>query len=64
MLFAASYSLVEVAIAVVIIAAVCALVYVALRQFQIAIPPWVLHVFWIVVVAVVVIFAIRFLTTL
>jgi hypothetical protein len=64
MTFAASYSLVEVAIAVVIIAAVCGLVWVALRQFQIAIPQWAIQVFWIVVVAAVVIFAIRFLTTL
>ena len=46
-------------IAVVIIAACVALVYVALRQFGIAIPAWVQQVFWIVIVAFVVIFAIR-----
>lgn len=44
---------------VVIIAACVALVYVALRQFNVTIPPWVIQVFWIVVVAFVVIFAIR-----
>ena len=49
----------EIAIAIVVIAAVVALVYVALRQFGVSIPPWVVQIFWIVVVAFVVIFAIR-----
>ena len=53
------YSLAELLIAVVIIAACVALVYVALNQFGIAIPPWVVQVFWICVVAFVIIFAIR-----
>lgn len=53
------YSLGQILIAIVIIAACVALVYVALRQFGIAIPPWVTQVFWIVVVAFVVIFAIK-----
>ena len=44
---------------IVIIAAVVALVYVALRQFGIAIPQWVQQIFWIVIVAFCVIFAIR-----
>jgi hypothetical protein len=55
----AGYSLGQLAIAVVIIAAVVALVYVALRQFGITIPPWVVQVFWIIVVAFVVIAAIK-----
>jgi len=49
----------EIAIYIVIVAAVVALVYVALRQFGITIPPWVVTVFWILVVAFVIIFAIR-----
>jgi hypothetical protein len=57
----ASYSLAHILIAVVIIAACVALVYIALNQFGIAIPGWVVQVFWIVVVAVVIIAAIRFL---
>lgn len=57
----AGYSLGQLAIAVVIVAAVVALVYVALRQFGIQIPAWVQQVFWILVVAIVVIAAIRFL---
>lgn len=52
-------SVVDLAIYVVIIAAVVALVYVALRQFGIGIPEWVKQVFWIVVVAFVVIVAIK-----
>lgn len=55
----AGLSLGGILIAVVVIAAVVALVYVALRQFGIAIPPWVIQCFWIVVVAFVVIFCIR-----
>jgi hypothetical protein len=56
---AGGYSLGQLAIFVVIIAAVVALVYVALRQFGITIPPWVVQVFWIIVVAFVVIAAIK-----
>ena len=52
------------AIAIVIIAAVIALVFVALRQFNVTIPAWVVQVFWIVVVAVVVIFAIKLVLSL
>lgn len=53
------WSLGEFLVAVVIIAACVALVYVALRQFNIPIPGWVVQVFWIILVAFVVIFAIR-----
>ncbi len=53
------WSIGSIAIAVVIIAAVVGLVYVALRQFNVAIPAWVIQVFWILVVAFVVIAAIR-----
>lgn len=51
-------------IAVVVIAACIALVYVALRKFGITIPDWAVQVFWIVVVAVVVIFAIKLVLSL
>lgn len=54
-----AWSFGELAIAIVIIAAVVALVYVALNKFGVSIPEWVKQVFWIVVVAFVVIFAIR-----
>jgi hypothetical protein len=53
------FSIAQICIFVVLIAACIALVYVALNQFGIAIPGWVVQVFWIVIVAFVVIFAIR-----
>lgn len=58
------WSLVDMAIAVVVIAALCALVFVALRQFGVAIPGWVMNVVWIIVVAFVVIFAIRLIASM
>ncbi len=62
-LFAAGmygYSIVDVAVFVVVVAAIVALVYIALRQFGVAIPAWVQQVFWVCVVAFVIIVAIRF----
>jgi hypothetical protein len=53
------WGIVDLLVFVVIIAACVALVYIALRQFNVAIPAWVVQVFWVVVVAFVVIFAIR-----
>lgn len=52
-------TLTDLAIMIVVIAAVVALVWIALRQFGIAIPPWVMNVFWVVCVAFVVILAIK-----
>lgn len=49
----------EIAIAIVIVAAVIALVWIALKQFGVGIPAWVQQVFWVIVVALVVIIAIR-----
>lgn len=62
--FLGGWSIAEVLIAVVVIAAACALVWVALRQFGIAIPAWAIQCLWICVVAVVVVVCIRFLMTL
>jgi hypothetical protein len=49
------------AIWIIIVAAVAAIVWVALRTMGVAIPGWVMQVFWILVVAVVCILAIKFL---
>jgi hypothetical protein len=54
----------DILIGIVVLAAVIALVYVALRQFGIEIPQWFKQVIMIVVVAVVVILAIRFVLAL
>lgn len=54
----------ELAIAIVVIAAVCALVMIALRKFGVTIPDWVIQVFWVLIVAFVIILAIRFVMSL
>lgn len=61
---AAGWGLVDILILIVIIAACVALVYAALQQFGIAIPPAVTRIFWIVVIAVLVILAIKFVASL
>ena len=58
------YSVGQLAVAIVIISAVVALALEALHQFGIAIPAWVQHCFWILIVAVVVIACIRLVLTL
>lgn len=60
----AGWTFTNILIAIVVIAACVALVYVALRQFGIGIPPWVIQCFWIVVVAFVVILCIRIVTSM
>lgn len=57
-------SIAEIAIFIVIVASIVALVYEALRKFGVAIPDWVVQCFWIVVVSIVVIWAIKFVSTL
>lgn len=58
------YSISQLLIAVVIVAACVALVTIALRKFGIAIPDWVVQVFWVVIVAFVVIFGIRLVSSM
>lgn len=59
-----SWTIGEIAIAVVVIAAVVALVVVALRQFNVQIPAWVTQCAWILAVAFVVILCIRIVLSL
>lgn len=61
MLFAqiGAYSIGQIAILCVVIAAIVALVFIALRKFGIAIPDWVVQVFWVIVVTFVVVGAIK-----
>lgn len=60
----AGYSVAHIAIMIVIIAAIVGLVYVALNQFGVAIPPWVIQIFWIIVVAFCVIAAIKLVASM
>ena len=57
------YSLVQLLILVVIIAACVGIVYIALQQFGVAIPRFVVLIFWIVVCAFIAIAAIRFVSS-
>lgn len=62
--FWAGWGFTEILIAIIVIAAAVAIMYVALRQFGIQIPQWVIQIFWIVVVAFVAIVAIRIVMSL
>lgn len=55
----AGWGLVDLAIAIVIVAAVVALVWVGVRAMGVSIPGWVQQVLWIVAIAVVVVVAIK-----
>lgn len=63
-LFEGRWGIGELAITVVLVAALIALIYIALTQWKIQIPEWAKQVFWVVVVATVIIIAIRFLLSL
>lgn len=58
------WTLESILVAVVIIAAAVGIVLVALRAFGITVPPWVVQIFWICVVALVAILALRFVFSL
>jgi hypothetical protein len=55
------YSIASLAIGLIIVCAVIGIAMVAVRQSGVAIPPWVITIAWILVVALVAIWAIRFL---
>lgn len=59
-----SWSFTDVIIGIVIVAAVIAVLYIALNEFGIKIPQWVIKIVVILVVAVVSVFAIKFLVSL
>ena len=58
------WSLGEVLIAIVIIAAIVAVVYVALKGFGIPVPPWAIQILWIVLLAVLAVFAIKLILSM
>ena len=57
-------SLLGLIILIIVLAACAAVVHVVFRQFGTAVPSWAVSILWIIVVAVVAIFAIRFLFSL
>ncbi len=60
----ATWGLVDIIIFIVIIAACVGIMYIALQQFGVSIPPFIVKIFWIVVVCIVAIIAIRFVAGL
>lgn len=61
---AAGYSFVHIIIVCIVVAACVGIALVAFRQFGIVIPQFVVYIFWIVLCAVLAIFAIRFVAGL
>lgn len=59
-----TWGFVDFLVLIVIIAACVAIMYVALKQFGVGIPQWVVQIFWICIIACVAIFAIRFVASL
>lgn len=55
-----SLSLGQLLIAIVVIAAACAIVFIAVRAMGLEIPGWVVQMFWVIAIAFVAIFALRF----
>ncbi len=51
----------QIAIAVIVVAAIVAVVFIIIRKMGVAIPDWVIQIFWILVLAVVGVLAIKFL---
>ncbi len=60
----AAWGLVDMIVAIIIVAACVGVLYVVLGVFGFKVPPWVITIFWIVVAAVVAIMAIRFIASL
>ncbi len=60
----AGWDIGHILIIVIIIAACIGIAVIAFRVFEVKPPPWAIQMFWVVVVAAVAIFAIRFLLTL
>lgn len=59
-----SWSFGELAIAFIVIIAVCAIVWIFVKQSKIPVPPWLVNVFWVVVAAFVCIAAIKLLVSM
>jgi hypothetical protein len=60
----AGYSLTQLAIAAIIIAGICAVVWIGMRARGVSPPPWLVQILWVVVAVVVCVFAIKFLSSM
>jgi hypothetical protein len=59
-----TWGVADYAIAIVIIAGIIAALFIGLRQLGIAIPGWLVQVFWVLVVVFVIVAAIRILASM
>lgn len=64
LLAALSYSLPEIAIGIIILAAIVAVVFIAVRAMGIAIPQWVVHIAAVVGIVILAVLAIRVIASL
>lgn len=60
----AGYTFTHLVIMIIVIAAIIGILFIALRQFGIAIPGWLIQVFWIVVAAFVCIGAVKLIANM
>jgi uncharacterized protein (DUF983 family) len=60
----AGYSLTQLAIAAIIIAGICAVVWIGMRAMGVSPPAWFVQIVWVIVVVVVCVFAIKFLSSM
>ncbi len=57
-------SFIQLVIAIIIVVGVVAILFLVFRQLGIAIPGWVIQIFWIVVLVVVAILAVKFIASM
>lgn len=61
---AGGYSLIQIAIFVIVIAGIIGIVFVVTKQMGIAVPAWIITILWICLAVVIGIVAIRFLASM
>lgn len=60
----AGYSIVHIALAIIVIAGIIGIVFVVTRQMGITIPPFIVNVLWIILAVVIGVVAVKFIATL
>jgi hypothetical protein len=61
---AGGYSLIQMIIFIIILCGVIGILFVVMKQTGVQVPPWIVTIFWIVLVCFVAIFAIRLLLSM
>lgn len=58
------YSIIQLIVVAIILAGAFGILFIVLRQTGVAIPPWAIQIFWIVLVVVVAVIAVKFIAGL